>query len=242
MLLPGVEAPVPRPSGRRRPREGPAPREGPDPPPRDGEPPWLPKELPELPEPPDPRVPRASKEPPEAAPAPAPAWRAGAGPRDAAPPRFCVAPPRSTRMPPRPEPPRAAACIARSAGVDRRRIGSARTERSGSKPGDHLGRDRAAQEGLDVAQERRLVHAHERDRLAVGARAAGPTDAVDVVLGDHRQLVVDDVGQLLDVEAAGGDVGRHEDGDAALLEVGQRLDPLGLALVAVDRGGVDAVA
>ena len=40
---------------------------------------------------------------------------------------------------------------------------------------------------------------------------------------------------------AGRDVGRHEDRDAALLEVGQRLDPLGLALVAVDRGGVDAV-
>ena len=106
---------------------------------------------------------------------------------------------------------------------------------------DHLGRDRPAQQRLDVTEERRLVDADERDRLPVRARTPGPPDAVDVVLRDHRQLEVDDVGELLDVQASSRDVRRHEDGDAALLEVGQRLDALGLALVAVDRGGVDAV-
>ena len=47
---------------------------------------------------------------------------------------------------------------------------------------------------------------------------AGAADAVDVVLGDHRQLVVDDVRQGVDVQAAGGDVGRHEDGHLPLLK------------------------
>ena len=72
--------------------------------------------------------------------------------------------------------------------------------------------------------------------------AAGPADPVDVVLGDHRQLEVDDVRQRLDVEAARGDLGGDEDGEPAGLEVGEGPDALRLALVAVDRGGLDAVA
>ncbi len=107
--------------------------------------------------------------------------------------------------------------------------------------GHHLGRDRAPQQRLDVAQEGCLVHAHERDRLAADAGAPGPPDPVDVVLGHHRQLVVHDVGQQLDVQAAGGDVGGDEDPHPTGLEVAQGTDPLWLALVAVDRGGVDPV-
>ena len=70
----------------------------------------------------------------------------------------------------------------------------------------------------------------------------GPADAMDVVLGHHRQLEVDDVRQAVDVEAARGDLGGDEDRRPAGLEVGQRADPLSLALVAVDRDGRDAVA
>ena len=99
-----------------------------------------------------------------------------------------------------------------------------------------------AEERLDLAEERPLVDADERDRVAGRSGPARPADPVDVVLGDHRQLVVDDVRQLLDVEAARGDLGRDEDRGAAGLEVVERPDPLALALVAVDRGRGDAVA
>ena len=107
---------------------------------------------------------------------------------------------------------------------------------SGSKPAIDLARDRAAEDALDVAQQLELVDADQRDGVAVDAGAAGAADAVDVVLGDHRQLEVDDVRQRLDVEAARGDLGRDEDREPAGLEVGQRADALRLALVAVDRG------
>ena len=50
--------------------------------------------------------------------------------------------------------------------------------------GYHLTRDRALDQPLDIAKEHMLVHAHERDRLAFGARASGAADAMDVVLGD----------------------------------------------------------
>ena len=114
---------------------------------------------------------------------------------------------------------------------------------SGSKPGDRsrvgIARPRTL---LDVAEQLQLVDADQRDGVAVDAGAAGAADAVDVVLGDHRQLEVDDVRERLDVEAARGDLGGDQDREPAGLEVGQRADALRLALVAVDRGGRDAVA
>ena len=82
----------------------------------------------------------------------------------------------------------------------------------------------------------------KRDRLAFQARAAGAADAVHVILGDVRQVVVDDVRQRLDVEAARGDVGRDQHADLARLETLERADARVLRLVAVDRVGVDAVA
>jgi len=97
------------------------------------------------------------------------------------------------------------------------------------------------QDVLDVPQHLHLVDADERDRLALDARPAGPADPVDVVLRHHRQLEVDDVGQGVDVETARGHLGRHEDGHATGLEVGQRPYPLWLALVAVDGRRCDAV-
>jgi hypothetical protein len=89
---------------------------------------------------------------------------------------------------------------------------------------------------LDLAEEALLVDADQRDRVAGRSGPAGPADAVDVVLGDHRQLEVHDVRQVLDVEAARGDFRGDEDRGSAGLEVVERIDPLALALVAVDGG------
>ena len=96
-------------------------------------------------------------------------------------------------------------------------------------------------EPLDVAQEAVFVHAHQRDRLAGRARAAGAADAVHVVLGHVGQLEIDHVRQLVDVDAACGDVGGHQHREVAGLELGQRLGARGLALVAVDGHRADAL-
>ena len=87
-----------------------------------------------------------------------------------------------------------------------------------------------------------LVDAHQGDRVAICAGPAGAADAVHVVGRHHGQLVVDDVRQGIDVEPARGDFRRDEDRHLAVLEVVERADALRLALVAVDRGGGDAVA
>src|SRR5258706_12424452 len=86
-----------------------------------------------------------------------------------------------------------------------------------------------------------MVDADERDRVALEPGPAGSADALDVVGGNARQLVVHDMGQAVDVEAARGDLGRDQDRGAPVLEVGEGADTLALRLVAMDRGGADAV-
>ena len=73
------------------------------------------------------------------------------------------------------------------------------------------------------------------------ARARGAADAVHIRLGLHRQVVVHDVGDVVDVEPARRHVGGDEDGRAARTERIERADALVLRLVAMDRLGVDAV-
>jgi hypothetical protein len=68
-----------------------------------------------------------------------------------------------------------------------------------------------------------------------------PADAVDVVLRVERQVVVDDVRDAVDVEAARRDVGRDEDGQRAVLEALQDAKPAALVDVAGDGGGGEAV-
>ena len=62
-----------------------------------------------------------------------------------------------------------------------------------------------------------------------------------IVFIDVWQLEVDHVWQLVDIQAACGDIGGHQDTHAAGLEVGQGFGARVLALVAVDGDGGEAV-
>ncbi len=78
-----------------------------------------------------------------------------------------------------------------------------------------------------------------------GAAATGPAGAADAMgVGGCllRRIEVDHVGDVVDVEPAGGDVGRDERANLAGVEPGERLLALRLGLVAVDRDRVDIVA
>ena len=84
-------------------------------------------------------------------------------------------------------------------------------------------RNLAADERFDVGQRDRVRLTAEADRVAGGACARRAADAMHIVFRDVRELVVDDVRQLLDVEAARRDFGRHQRRDAVFLEILQRL-------------------
>jgi hypothetical protein len=98
--------------------------------------------------------------------------------------------------------------------------------------GGPFGRDLAAHTFFDRVQGKDVVLAGERDGHAFQSGAARAPDAVHVVLGVFRQVVVDDVRDRLDVEAARSDVGGHEDRQLAVLEIAQDLEPLFLRDVA----------
>ena len=78
------------------------------------------------------------------------------------------------------------------------------------------------------------------DRHALAPGPADPPDAVYVGVGRRRDVVVDDVGELLEVEAPGGDVGGHHQVRRAAPEPAHDAVPLLLVHPAVERFGVVA--
>src|SRR5690606_23368320 len=97
-------------------------------------------------------------------------------------------------------------------------------------------RDLLADVGLDVGQVDGVALAGEADRVALGAQARGAADPVHVVLGIERQVEVEDVRDALDVQAARGHVGGHQDLELAGLEPAQQR----LALLLRHVAGQDA--
>ena len=67
---------------------------------------------------------------------------------------------------------------------------------------------------------------HQGEGVAFGLGAAGAADAVHVVVGMLRHVVVDDVRDGGNIDAARGDVGRDHDLVLAGAETFQRLGPL----------------
>ena len=64
-----------------------------------------------------------------------------------------------------------------------------------------------------------VLRGDEADGVADGVRAAGAADAMDVILRVHREIVVHHVRDAVHVNAARGDVRRHEHAHGAGLEI-----------------------
>jgi hypothetical protein len=67
-----------------------------------------------------------------------------------------------------------------------------------------------AKQPLNCHQPGLFVTVAKADRYSSLAGPAGATDAVDVGFRLVRQFIVDHVGDLIDVDAAGGDVGGNQ--------------------------------
>jgi hypothetical protein len=95
--------------------------------------------------------------------------------------------------------------------------------------------DRGPGVALDRLQVASLARLDEGDRAPRAADAAGAPDPVHVDIGRGRHVEVDDVGDRGDVQAAGGDVGRHQDRQPAALERDHHAIAGALGHVAVQR-------
>src|SRR3981081_3595253 len=76
-------------------------------------------------------------------------------------------------------------------------------------------RDRHPDELLDVAQEGPLLGLAERDRDPFCTGTRGAADAMYVALRNVWKVVVDNVADAVDVDAAGGDIGGHQRANVA---------------------------
>src|SRR5699024_11567191 len=84
------------------------------------------------------------------------------------------------------------------------------------------------------AEHTTLTWGDEQDGLAGTSCTAGAANAVDVGLGVVRDVVVEHMGDALNVETTGGDVGGNQDVQATILELVDGALTLSLGDVTVD--------
>ena len=101
--------------------------------------------------------------------------------------------------------------------------------------------DRHAGQRLDGGEVFLVAGRGQREGPAGAAGAAGAADAVDVVLGMDRDVEVEDVADVRDVEAARRDVGGDEERHLAVAEAFERGHARALVHVAMQRDGGEAV-
>src|SRR5580658_7030258 len=92
--------------------------------------------------------------------------------------------------------------------------------------GDRGGRDLVSEVVLDLRQRDREFLAGKADGVALGAGARGAADAVYVVGGILRQVEVEQVADVGNMQPAGGYVGRDKHRELAVVEVPEESQPL----------------
>jgi len=102
--------------------------------------------------------------------------------------------------------------------------------------------DLDAELALQLEEIGALFPQEERGGYAAFTGAAGAADAMDEVFSDIGKVVIDNVGDVLDVNAASGDVGGNEHAILSALEAGEGRGPLRLRAVAMNHGGIDTLA
>ena len=112
-----------------------------------------------------------------------------------------------------------------------------RTARRPDDLGQQLLADRlvghlAADEFLDIGQADGVLLAGEADGIALGARTRGAADAVHIVGGVLRQVEVEDMADIGEVQASRGDVGGDQHGELAIMELLQNAHALFLRNIA----------
>ena len=98
-----------------------------------------------------------------------------------------------------------------------------------------------AKELLDIFEFAAVALTYECDGFAVIVGSGGSSDAVHIVFGLARNIIIDYHRYVIDVDAAGHDIGRHKNVYAAGAETVHDLLALGLIEVAVHLAGFPSV-
>ena len=104
-----------------------------------------------------------------------------------------------------------------------------------------LPHDATADEAFERAEFAVIFGRDKADGVAHRMRPASAADAMDIILGVHREIVIHHVRNAVHVNAARRDVRGHEHAHDAVLEIVQCAQPLALRAVGMERGRLDAV-
>ena len=94
--------------------------------------------------------------------------------------------------------------------------------------------DLAFDQALDIGQQLPLIDAHERNCVTFTASSRRPSDSMDVVAGNIRQLEIDDVRQPIDVEPTRSDIRGNQNSHGPGFEIRQCPRARGLRLIAMN--------
>ena len=86
--------------------------------------------------------------------------------------------------------------------------------------------DAATDEAFKRTEFAVVLGRDKADGVANRVRTSGAADAMDIILGVHREIIIHDVRNAVHVNAARGDVCRHEHPHGTGFEIFQRLEPL----------------
>ncbi len=103
-------------------------------------------------------------------------------------------------------------------------------------------RDVALDQPRDGGEILAVLAGDQREGATIHAGATGAADAVHIVFRMGRHVEIEHMRQTLDVEATRGHVGSDQDADFALLEFLQRGGARRLVHVAMQGGGIEAMA
>jgi hypothetical protein len=88
---------------------------------------------------------------------------------------------------------------------------------------------------FDPLQDQNFARVAEGERNACGSGSRRPANAMNVTFAVVGKLIIDDVGDVLNVDSACDDVGGDENADLSFVEIGQRPLPPVLSPVRMRR-------
>src|SRR5690242_11389717 len=91
--------------------------------------------------------------------------------------------------------------------------------------------DPAADKAFERAQGVLILRRHKADGIAHRVRAARSADAVNIILGVHGEIIIDDVRDAVHIDAPRGDVGGDQHAHGTRLEILQGAQSLVLRSV-----------
>src|SRR6266571_4286197 len=97
----------------------------------------------------------------------------------------------------------------------------------------------ASNEAFKVTQRRAVVLSGEANGIANRMRAASAPNAMHIIFGMHRKIVVYYMGNAVHINATGRDICSDQDADRTVLEILQRAQALVLRTIGMKCGSAD---